>query len=84
MGSVLAQFLQQSLPRMIKLIEEGYGKEHSIPQLILAGASVDDVFVIVMFTAFTSFRTRKSTKRNCTNIRTSCNYECRNNNKAKI
>lgn len=42
------------VPRMIKLMDEGYGKSHSIPQLILAGASVDDVFVIVMFTAFTS------------------------------
>lgn len=41
------------VPKMIKLMEEGYGVEHSIPQLILAGASVDDVFVIVMFTAFT-------------------------------
>ena len=35
-------------------MEEGYGKEHSIPQLLLAGASVDDVFVIVLFTAFIS------------------------------
>lgn len=43
------------VPRMIKLIDEGYGKEHSIPQLLLAGASVDDVFVIVVFTALTSF-----------------------------
>lgn len=42
------------VPRMIRLVEEGYGKEHSIPQLILAGASVDDVFVIVVFTAFTA------------------------------
>lgn len=42
------------VPRMIKLIEKGYGKKHSIPQLILAGASVDDVFVIVLFTAFTA------------------------------
>ncbi len=41
------------VPKMLKLMEEGYGLEHSIPQLILAGASVDDVFVIVMFTAFT-------------------------------
>lgn len=38
---------------MIKLIDEGYGTGKSIPQLILAGASVDDVFVIVLFTAFT-------------------------------
>lgn len=41
------------VPKMLKLMEEGYGVRHSIPQLILAGASVDDVFVIVMFTAFT-------------------------------
>ena len=38
---------------MIKLIDEGYGKDKSIPQMILAGASVDDVFVIVIFTVFT-------------------------------
>ncbi|MCR5214266.1 MAG: cation:proton antiporter [Eubacterium sp.] len=41
------------VPRMIKLIDEGYGKDKGIPQMILAGASVDDVFVIVMFTTFT-------------------------------
>ena len=41
------------VPKMIRLLEEGYGVKKSIPQLILAGASVDDVFVIVMFTAFT-------------------------------
>lgn len=38
---------------MIKLTEEGWGTKKSIPQLILAGASVDDVFVIVLFSAFT-------------------------------
>lgn len=41
------------VPKMLKLMEEGYGAKNSIPQLILAGASVDDVFVIVMFSAFT-------------------------------
>lgn len=41
------------VPRMIKLIDEGYGTRQGIPQMILAGASVDDVFVIVMFTTFT-------------------------------
>lgn len=52
-GSVIAAVSPAVIvPRMIRLIEEGYGKEKSIPQLILAGASVDDVFVIVMFTAF--------------------------------
>ena len=43
-----------TVPKMIRVMEEGYGTEKGIPQLILAGASVDDVFVIVMFTAFTS------------------------------
>lgn len=53
-GSVMAAVSPAVIvPRMIRLIDEGYGKEHSIPQLILAGASVDDVFVIVLFTAFT-------------------------------
>ncbi len=41
------------VPKMIKLIDEGYGTGKGIPQMILAGASVDDVFVIVMFTTFT-------------------------------
>ena len=51
-GSVIAAVSPAVIvPRMIKLIDEGYGKEKSIPQLILAGASVDDVFVIVVFTA---------------------------------
>ncbi|HHU72528.1 MAG TPA: sodium:proton antiporter [Clostridiales bacterium] len=55
MGSVLAAVSPAVVvPRMLKIMEEGYGKERSIPQLILAGASVDDVFVIVLFTAFTS------------------------------
>jgi NhaP-type Na+/H+ or K+/H+ antiporter len=41
------------VPKMLNLMENGYGTDKSIPQLILAGASVDDVFVIVMFTSFT-------------------------------
>ena len=54
-GSVIAAVSPAVVvPRMIKLIEEGYGKNKSIPQLILAGASVDDVYVIVVFTAFTT------------------------------
>ena len=40
------------VPKMLNLVENGYGKDKSIPQLILAGASVDDVFVIVLFSAF--------------------------------
>lgn len=55
MGSVLAAVSPAVIvPRMIRLMEEGYGVDKGIPQLILAGASVDDVFVIVIFTAFTS------------------------------
>lgn len=55
MGSVIAAVSPAVIvPRMIRLIEEGYGKNKSIPQLILAGASVDDVFVIVVFTVFTA------------------------------
>ena len=58
LGSVLAAVSPAVIvPRMIKLIEEGYGNSKSIPQMILAGASVDDVFVIVLFTAFTSLAT---------------------------
>ena len=41
------------VPKMLRLMEEGYGTKQGIPQLILAGASVDDVFVIVLFTTFT-------------------------------
>lgn len=54
-GSVIAAVSPAVIvPRMIRLMEEGYGTNKSIPELILAGASVDDVFVIVLFTAFTS------------------------------
>lgn len=58
MGAVVAAVSPAVIvPRMLKLIEEGYGSKNSIPGLILAGASVDDVFVIVLFTAFTSLAT---------------------------
>ena len=40
------------VPRMVKLMEEGYGTKKGIPQMILAGASCDDIFVIVLFTTF--------------------------------
>jgi len=40
------------VPKMLHLMETGYGTQRSIPQMIMAGASLDDVFVIVMFTAF--------------------------------
>lgn len=54
MGSVLAAVSPAVVvPRMIKLMDQGYGTNQSIPQMIMAGASVDDVFVIVIFTALT-------------------------------
>lgn len=40
------------VPRMVRLMEEKYGTEKSIPQMILAGASCDDIFVIVLFSTF--------------------------------
>lgn len=53
LGSVLAAVSPAVVvPRMVKLIEEEYGTKKGIPQLILAGASVDDVYVIVLFTTF--------------------------------
>lgn len=53
LGSVLAAVSPAVVvPRMIKLMETGYGAKAGIPQLILAGASVDDVYVIVLFTTF--------------------------------
>ena len=42
------------VPRMVRLIDERRGTDKSIPQMILAGASCDDVFVIVLFSTFTS------------------------------
>lgn len=42
------------VPRMLSLMESGYGRKKRIPQLIMAGASVDDIYVIVLFTAFLS------------------------------
>ena len=54
MGTVVAAVSPAVIvPKMLKLIETGYGKDKSIPQMIMAGASVDDVFVIVLFTSFT-------------------------------
>lgn len=54
MGSVLAAVSPAIVvPRMVRLIEEGYGSKKGIPQLILAGSSLDDVYVIVLFSTFT-------------------------------
>ena len=55
LGSVLAAVSPAVVvPWMIRIIEEGYGQVRKVPQLILAGAAADDVFVIVMFTSFTA------------------------------
>ena len=53
MGSVMAAVSPAIVvPRMVKLIDEGYGSDESIPQMILAGSSCDDVFVLVLFSSF--------------------------------
>ena len=55
MGAVLAAVSPAVVvPRMVKLMDEGHGTREGIPQLILAGASVDDVYVIVLFSSFVS------------------------------
>ncbi len=55
MGSVVAAVSPAVIvPRMLRLMEEEIGTKKGIPQLIMAGASVDDVFVIVLFSSFTS------------------------------
>ena len=53
LGSVLAAVSPAIVvPRMIKLMNEKYGSEHNVPELIMAGASCDDIFVIVLFYSF--------------------------------
>lgn len=53
MGAVLAAVSPAVVvPRMVQLMEEKYGSKQSIPQMIMAGASCDDIFVIVLFTTF--------------------------------
>ncbi len=53
MGAVLAAVSPAVVvPRMVHLMESGYGTEKSIPQMILAGASCDDIYVIVLFSTF--------------------------------
>ena len=48
------------VPHMLRIMEEGYGVKKGIPQMILAGASADDVFVIVLFTSFTGIASGES------------------------
>lgn len=53
MGAVLAAVSPAVVvPRMVTLMEKKYGTQKAIPQMILAGASCDDIFVIVLFTTF--------------------------------
>ena len=55
MGSVLAAVSPAVVvPRMVQLMENKYGTEKAIPQMIMAGGSCDDIFVIVLFTTFLS------------------------------
>lgn len=55
MGAVLAAVSPAVVvPRMVKLMDEGYGTSQGLPQMILAGASIDDIFVIVLFSSFLS------------------------------
>lgn len=63
MGAVLSAVSPAVVvPRMVKLIEEKYGTAQSIPQMILAGASCDDIFVIVLFSAFVTMAQGESAK----------------------
>lgn len=55
MGAVLGAVSPAVVvPRMVQLMEKKYGTNKSIPQLVMAGASCDDIFVIVLFTTFVS------------------------------
>lgn len=48
------------VPRMLHLMESGRGQEHRVPQLIMAGASVDDIFCITVFTALMGLQSSQS------------------------
>lgn len=55
LGSVMAAVSPAVVvPRMLKLKESGYGTDKGIPDMIMTGASADDVYVIVLFTSLTS------------------------------
>ena len=63
MGAVLGAVSPAVVvPRMVQLMDENYGTDKQIPQLILAGASLDDVFVIVLFSTFISMAQGNSAK----------------------
>ncbi len=61
LGAVLAAVSPAVVvPRMLHLMQEGYGHKNKIPQLIMAGASLDDIFVIILFTSFITLRQGQS------------------------
>ncbi|MBR2087124.1 MAG: cation:proton antiporter, partial [Oscillospiraceae bacterium] len=63
MGAVLSAVSPAVVvPRMVKFIEDKVGTEKSIPQMILAGASCDDIFVIVLFSTFVTMAQGGSAK----------------------
>ena len=63
MGAVLAAVSPAVvIPRMVQLMDSGYGTQKSIPQLIMAGASCDDIFVIVLFSTFTGMAQGQSAR----------------------
>ena len=63
MGAVLGAVSPAVVvPRMVQLMDENCGTDKQIPQLILAGASLDDVFVIILFSTFISMAQGASAK----------------------
>lgn len=61
LGAVLAAVSPAIVvPRMIKIKHEGYGKQNHIPELVLVGASADDIYVITLFYMFLGFNTNTS------------------------
>ncbi len=61
LGSVLAAVSPAIVvPRMIKLMDDGYGRKHNVPELVMAGASCDDIFVIVLFYSFKNLVAKNS------------------------
>jgi NhaP-type Na+/H+ or K+/H+ antiporter len=61
MGTIVAAVSPAVVvPRMIKLIEKGYGKHKQVPQMILAAASIDDVYAIILFYALVRYQQGQS------------------------
>ncbi len=57
LGTILAAVSPAVVvPRMIKLIEQGMGYQRKVPQMVMAGASADDIFVILLFSLSISIK----------------------------